>query len=91
LLNLYRALLRLRSGSTAIKHGGLTLIEVEPGVLAYRREFEEERLNIYINLNRYMVNEQVDGADRLALRVDEVTLNHGELFLPPQSGAVVRL
>jgi alpha-glucosidase len=47
--SLYRALIRLRRRSGALLHGRQTMVDAGPGVLAYRRETDRERLLVALN------------------------------------------
>ena len=52
MLSLYRRLLALRRGSSALTAGSLTLVEADDDVLAYERRHGDERLLVALNLGK---------------------------------------
>ena len=63
-LNTYRALLRLRRSSEALRAGALRLLDAGPHVLAYMRETEREALLNIVNMSDRRQSVELAGAGR---------------------------
>jgi glycosidase len=92
MLNLYRRILAMRRESKALQSGSYLSRQVEnPNVLAYRREVENERVTIALNMSDSWAKAQVgQGTIRISTadhaRSDVV---NGEVDLAPREGVVI--
>lgn len=61
LLNFYKTFINLRNNSNALKFGDFKDLEAEnDGVVSYKRNYKNEQVEIYINVGRYKVQENID-------------------------------
>ena len=93
LLNVYRALLRLRRESEALQRGSVQLIDTSQTgthTLGYRRTQEDEALSILINFSEtpQRFKDEMD-QKQLRFAVGSVDLKGDTLELAPCSGAIV--
>lgn len=92
LLNLYRALLRLRRENAALHAGALRVIEEVPGdVVAYTREHATgDAVAVYLNFGTKAQALSVAESARLALATGPgARLDASRLELPPKTGAII--
>ena len=92
MLNLYRRLLAMRRASKALQSGSYLSRQVEnPNVLAYRREVDDERVTIALNLSDGWAKARVgSGTIKISTadhgRSDPV---NGDVDLAPREGVVI--
>jgi glycosidase len=55
MLELYRALLRLRRERPALRAGSLTLLDADPRLVAYERRAGDDRVVVVVNLTEEVV------------------------------------
>jgi glycosidase len=94
LLNVYRALLRLRGESTAIQEGTIQLIDnpdMGKNLLAYRRDRDDEAVLVLINFGaRPSVFQNPTACKRPLLTIGLDTPGHSDkIALPPYSGLIL--
>jgi alpha-glucosidase len=93
-LNLYKALLKLRVGSDALKHGSYRSLNLGTGVFGFVREFDLERYTILLNFSdeeKIISSRAIKGRVILTSMMDYEEPPHkkGELLLRPHEGLVV--
>ncbi|MDC7232359.1 MAG: alpha-glucosidase [Spirochaetales bacterium] len=91
LLNFYKAVLMLRSTSTALKKGKMTLLDAERHILAYTRSQDGETLSIYMNISaksRTVALPEPAGL-LLSTEFDRKKEEVNELILAPWEGVVL--
>ena len=86
MLELHRALLRLRRESEALSIGNLTLVDADEDVLAFERRHADERLLVVLNLGSQPRGLPAKGTVLLSTLGD-----HPTDTLRPDEGAILRL
>ena len=98
MLSLYRDLIRLRGRSAALQHGGQTTVDAGPGVLAYVRETDGERVVVALNFTPQATElgaeaARVAAGGRIELTTAAAAARGGavpaRLVLGPDEGVVV--
>jgi alpha-glucosidase len=93
MLTFTRALIALRKASPALRLGEATVIDAPPGMLAFERVLDGERLLCVFEIAgaaTILARSDLAGAAPLMLW-QGATLTAGAIDLPPHSGAIVRL
>lgn len=85
ILHLTRRLIRLRSGSTALRYGSWTELDITRGVLGFRRELDDERFVCLINFTDSVRDVPLDG--QWEVHIDSRAFR-GEAALEPYDGRV---
>ena len=92
LLNVYKALVKLRRESPALHAGSLTLLEALPsGVLGYTRHGDNETMVILINFRKHEAAVSLDtNAHLLFSTVAQARIQGSKALLPARSALVAR-
>jgi glycosidase len=89
LLHLYRTLLHLRRESPALNRGTLALLDGLPKtVLGYAREYEDQRVTVFLNFGKRPVAFDRGLSARALLAVGDSRVRGSRVELPPRGGIV---
>jgi alpha-glucosidase len=92
LLNVIRALLKIRKSERALREGSLEILKGLPeGVLGYARETDEEKIVILLNFNEQIESLQMEFSECLLKLFDKDKANNKAIRLNGFGGVILKI